>query len=551
MRQRYAFIAAIAALLLLPIVPELWLCIRHYDDLKAFASIAYYECIVGVLLWSPTLLLPRALARGWVVVFGTITWLATLVSAFQAIAVGARWDSTAHAAVMETNSFEASGFLHAFVSATSVGSLGLLSAGFAAAIVVACRSVAPARRVAACLVAAGLLGSLYGIAHAIRYGGNPVHHVHVSPDTSVSVFDAAINSYHPVLRVLITHLNYLSAHSYRLKVLHEMNQHLAELSGATPVPGATPPRVMVIVIGESASRRHWSLYGYRRNTSPELAAYGTELIVYRDVICRTVGTLNEIQGMLCTHEGLLPVFAMFTSAGYRTHWLSAQLDQGPNDVKVAALVQSCDERVFLNGAYDEKLLPLVQRAVNEPGRQLILVNLFGSHVRYEDRYPASFAVFRGDDERAHRLATYDNSVRYTDHVLAEMISILRQRNEASCFLYVSDHAEDVYDSDPDHYLFRSDSVARDAMYEIPMVVWFSPSYRKENPALVQAAAAAVGNPFQTVGLYQSLIDLARLRHPLFLPQASLFSPEYVPHERHVGAAARIYHPASGAAASAR
>jgi len=41
------------------------------------------------------------------------------------------------------------------------------------------------------------------------------------------------------------------------------------------------------------------------------------------------------------------------------------------------LVQSCDERVFLNGAFDEVLLPFVSRAAAEPGKQLIFVNLFG------------------------------------------------------------------------------------------------------------------------------------------------------------------------------
>lgn len=534
-----AFVVGLSVLGALPLLPEFWLLLGHYDDAKAFASIAYYECIASMLLLAPALVLPRRIAQGWVIVIGSVFALATLLTGFQAITVGARWDSTAHAAIFETNAFEASGFIHAFLSVGTVLWLLFVAAGFVAAIVVNIRSRPPRRRAGVALLAIGLLVSSYGIRNAIRYGGNPVHQVKVSNDTTLSVVEAGINAYHPVLRLALTHWNYVSAHAYRLRVLRETHAHLAELEGATVMPGATPPRVLLIVIGESASRRHWSLYGYHRNTTPELAALGNELLVFRDTVCRTVGTLTEIQGMLCTDAESLPVFALFADAGYKTHWFSAQLDQGPNDVKVAAIVQTCADRVFLNGAYDENLVPLVRRAVAEPGKHLILVNLFGSHVSYDDRYPARFAVFHGEGEKEHRLAAYDNTIHYTDHVLAEMISVLRERDEPSCFLYLSDHAEDVYDSDSDHYLFRSDSVATDAMYEIPLVAWFSPAYARDNPTFVATARAAQNTPFQSKGLYHTLIDLARLRHRIYDAHLSLFSPDYLVRGRHIGIS-RIY-----------
>ena len=541
-RRSGQFLAAIGVLGLLPIAPEGCLWLNGYTDLKSFASIAYYECIVSLILLCPALFLPRRLAQTWIVLLAFTIGLATLVTGFEAIAMGTRWDMTDYGAIYETNRFEAVGFVRGFATAHNLSFLGGIAAAFATAATIAFRAKRPTRTAATVALTSALLVASYGLAHAIRYGGSPVQYVRINADTVLGAIAPSRNSYHPLLQLVLTHWNYSASHRYREKVLRETSKHLGELRGAVPVPDATPPRVILLVIGESSSRRHWSLYGYRRHTNPELGRLSSELVVFRDAICRTTASLTEIQGMLCTPEATIPIFSLFSGAGYETHWFSAQFDQGPSDVKLAALVQSCDEKVFLNGAYDERLVPLVKRAASSPGKHLIVVNMFGSHIRYDDRYPKPFAVFQGTAEKEHRIAAYDNSIRYTDHVLAAMIETLREFHEPTCFLYLSDHSEDVYDSNPTKYLFRSDTVATDAMFEIPMLAWFSPEYREANAEIVHNAIAAETKPFQSVGLYHTLIDLARLRHRVFIPSRSFFSGSYAPPERHVGAAARIYYP---------
>lgn len=178
---------------------------------------------------------------------------------------------------------------------------------------------------------------------------------------------------------------------------------------------------------------------------------------------------------------------------------------------------------------------------------MIFAQLFGSHVRYFDRYPARFAVFRAADDGGPLRSSYDNSILYTDTVLANMIEMLRRRHESSCLLYVSDHGEDVLDSRPDKYLFRDETLATDPMYEVPFFVWFSPEYRRENAAFVAEVAAARNRKYQNRALYQSLLDLMRLRHPIYDPRASLFSPDYVERVRRVGVQGRVYRGGPGAA----
>jgi hypothetical protein len=54
------------------------------------------------------------------------------------------------------------------------------------------------------------------------------------------------------------------------------------------------------------------------------------------------------------------------------------------------------------------------------------------------------------------------------------------------------------------------------------------------------AAAARDRKYQTLALYQSLIELTRLTHPLFDPRACLFSTNFEERKRRVGVAGRIY-----------
>jgi heptose-I-phosphate ethanolaminephosphotransferase len=534
------FLLSLLGLGVLPLTPEVILFFRNHEDLKYFLPICYYEAIVSFLLLVPALFLGRRLARLWVAAIGGACALTTVIVGYQAATIGARWDLTAHNALMQTYPAEAWGYLRSFAAPGNLAAIGALGAGFIAAIVINVRSRPPGRRVAVVLLLAGLVVAARGVHNFIRYERVPYRLVTVPGGTTLRVAEVGINSCHPLLLFTLTHYNYRAMHAYLLRSYQRVNARRAALAGATVIPGALPPRVMVVVIGESANRLHWSLYGYARETSPRLEQLRSELLVFTDVISTCVGTEGSFEAMLTTRGLGLPIFPLFSQAGYRTHWLSAQYGQGENDVEESALVQSCDERLFLNGAYDGALVPLVRRAAAEPGRQLLFVNLFGSHVRYRDRYPARFARFHGNNVRDELRATYDNTMLYTDDVLARMIQVLKSRHEPACLLYVSDHGEDVYDSRPDRYLFRSDALATDPMYEVPFLVWLSPEYIAENADFSRAVAAARTRKYQTRALYQALIDLARLRHPLYDSKASLFSSDYVAHERRVGVAGRLY-----------
>lgn len=535
------FLLALLGLGVLPLLPEVGLWLANPSDFRTIAPILYYQGIVSFLLLLPALLLPHRLRQIWVGLFAGAVGAVTLIIGFYSAINGTRWNMTAHNALTQSNSTEAGSYLSAFIHPGVMTWIVFLGAMFTTCAVLAVRAAAPRWRQRLRVAGAGILLAAPGLALAVRGGGPPEPRLPVHGASAPHVYPIGDHLLHPFTLFAATHYNFRTIHRFYLRQFHPDQAQLAQFAGATTIPGAVSPRVLVVVIGESATRRHWSLYGYPRATTPRLAALGDAIHLFTDVVSTSVGTLESIRGILTTAGDSRPVFRLFAGAGYATHWISAQYNQGFDSLELAALVSACDDRVYLNGAHDENLLPLLATAAARPGRQMIFLHLIGSHVRYRDRYPPGHGIFKGTTANERLRADYDNSIHYTDTVLAEVVEILRKLGDSASLVYFSDHGEDVFDSRPDKYLFRDDALATNPMYEVPFFVWLSPPYLRDNPDFAHQLTAATGRPFQNRVLYHSLLSLARLAHPLYDPAADLFSPAFVAHERQVGVPSHVYH----------
>ena len=111
---------------------------------------------------------------------------------------------------------------------------------------------------------------------------------------------------------------------------------------------------------------------------------------------------------------------------------------------------------------------------------LIILHTNTSHgPDYQRQYPAPYEHFvpvcsRVEDaqkEPDHLLNAYDNTIRYTDALIADLIDSLRTITDYACtMLYVSDHGESLGENN----LFMHGVPLRMApkeQYEIPMVLW--------------------------------------------------------------------------------
>ena len=343
--------------------------------------------------------------------------------------------------------------------------------------------------------------------------------------------------------------------------LKEQKQFAAEITQTPDLPTgihtSASNRIVVLVIGESSGRTHYSLYGYPRPTTPKLDARQEDLLVFTDVIAAHAHTISALQKGLtfANHEGdpaRCSLVDVLKAAGYHTVALSNQPWLGTHETASSRLLDRADESRHFNtsntdgfyqtASYDEKLLPAFEQAVGRPGNVAIILHLMGSHTTYRMRYPSTVEAFSDTppSARQHPLTRdqiqeindYDTSIAYTDIILDRLIDCLEKSKRPSAFLYFSDHADAVYEDG--HTRGHAENAGSRYMFEIPFVVWLSPAYRQERPDFSQAVQQYTHRPWQADDLIYPVLDLAGIVFDGFKSEKSLLSPHFIREKRRMG-----------------
>ena len=309
-----------------------------------------------------------------------------------------------------------------------------------------------------------------------------------------------------------------------------------------PVRTAEAPgrEVYIYIIGEAARAMNWQLYGYDRETNPELARID-DLVVFRDMLTQSNTTHKSVPLILSSvrtdeHEELfrrkgLP--ALFNEAGFDTWFIS---NQSPQGAMIDNLAHDARHLIYIRSPRYAMQLPEEGTKVHEASHSpklLIILHCYGSHFSYHQRYPREFAHFKPDADvaisrqnREMLVNAYDNSIRYTDHFLAETIAYLRSlKDTSSALLYCADHGEDLIDDERDRFLHASPTTTAYQLY-VASLAWFSDAYRRNFPEKVAAAMANETAPATTHALFHTMADMASIQGRFISHEASLVSPEY-------------------------
>ncbi|MEK9952900.1 MAG: phosphoethanolamine--lipid A transferase [Curvibacter sp.] len=297
------------------------------------------------------------------------------------------------------------------------------------------------------------------------------------------------------------------------------------------------PRVLVLVVGETARAANWGLSGYARQTTPELTrlpvlnvdavtSCGTNTEVSVPCLFAPVGRRDYDEARIRGSESLLHLLAQ---AGVAVHWRDNQsgckgvCDGLPQDNVVALNPPGlCAEGRCL----DEGLLTgLDARLAQATGTQVWVLHMLGNHgPSYFRRYPPAFRHFQPaceqDDlrlcSREEIVNAYDNALRYTDHVLARLIGTLQQHAERvdSFMLYVSDHGESL--GEKGLYLHGMPyAIAPSEQTRVPMTMWWSTGWRAHgglDPACLRHRASA---PVQHDHVFHTVLGLLDVRSRVY------------------------------------
>ncbi len=301
--------------------------------------------------------------------------------------------------------------------------------------------------------------------------------------------------------------------------------------------------VVVLVIGESARARNFSLYGYERPTNPLLSE--TDAVALKQTrSCSTYTTASlscmlshDNAGTLFT-EQYEPLPSYLQRFGVDVIWRSRNWGEPPVKVQSyqrdSALKETCrEEGTGCEG--DEVLLSGLPERIraSTSDRVFVVLHQKGSHgPDYYSKYPPKFERFKpvcrsvelNQCSHDELLNAYDNTIVYTDYLLQRVIGMLKGFSDRpTLLLYISDHGESL----GEHGLYLHGTpytIAPDVQKEVPFIVWMSPEFKRLK-GLADSQLEAQEAHSQD-DLFHSILGAFDMRSAVYNARLDIFSGEF-------------------------
>lgn len=307
--------------------------------------------------------------------------------------------------------------------------------------------------------------------------------------------------------------------------------------------GNHKPTLLVLVVGETARAQNMAYNGYQRNTNPYTENLG--IIALQNVTSCGTATAQSLPCMFSslTHDNYNRaaadaqnnVFDVMKAAGVEVTWFDN--DGGDKDVAARLtkiVISPSDNAALCDGltCYDNVLVNKLSAKLKQDiadqmtatgdktlNNQMIALHTIGSHgPTYWQRYPENMQQFspacsRSDIDNctdAEIVNVYDNTLAYTDYVLAQTINVLQeyQENYNVGLIYLSDHGESLGENGM--YLHGTPfAIAPDEQTHVPWFMWLPQEFTQAKgidrqclAGLAQTGSFSHDNLFHTLlGLY--------------------------------------------------
>lgn len=308
--------------------------------------------------------------------------------------------------------------------------------------------------------------------------------------------------------------------------------------------GQRKPRLMIVVAGETARAENFSLGGYGRDTNPELKAKG--VLYFPETTSCGTATAVSLPCMFSVYpradyshrKGLATqnLLDVLSHAGVDVEWW----DNNTGSKRIAArvkehspLVKDDPAHCFGGECRDQVLLDHLDGWIGSVKTDTVLVlHQIGSHgPAYYLRYPEEFRRFTpecrsaefSECTREEIVNAYDNTIAYTDHILAGVIDRLQKvedRLDVS-MLYMSDHGESL--GELGLYLHGAPyMIAPSQQTHVPFVLWLG----KDAKAAYSAACLdrETTQPQSHDNLFHTVLGMMRVTTTVRDPALDLLSP---------------------------
>lgn len=324
-----------------------------------------------------------------------------------------------------------------------------------------------------------------------------------------------------------------------------------------PVPAvaaARRPLEVIAYVGESTSVMNMGVYGYPRDTTPELARLLRQdagLLLFRHVFATHAHTSRSLLEALSfgvdPREDVLPIAkrrriplpGVLAGAGVETRLISNQGQRGaweqassivfrdtPSTFRLAQELEAAGQgRPGPSRWDDEFFLSELPRQGPPAGRaRVTFLHAYAGHGPYLQNIPPRFRQLvdpmlarlpkRGilDDpgRSVDMVEAYDAAMRYVDHSVARVIQHVRRQPHPAVLVYFADHGDAAFSGrGHDSARFRHE------MLRIPFVLYFNQAARREHADLFSRyqVLARRGATATLAQLPSTLLDLLGIERP--------------------------------------
>ncbi|WP_434612991.1 phosphoethanolamine transferase [Tabrizicola sp. M-4] len=311
------------------------------------------------------------------------------------------------------------------------------------------------------------------------------------------------------------------------------------------ITAATKPVLTVVFVGETARAQNFGLNGYGRDTTPELAR--RDVLNFTDVTSCGTSTAVSVPCMMSNltrdgysydasirQENLIDVLH---HADVDVLWWDNNTgDQGTAqritetrrmtaaDDPAACAEGECTDAVFLETL--QAALPTITRDT------VLFIHMIGSHgPSYYLRYPKAEEAFTpacrtaefADCTQQEIVNAYDNSIRFTDQVIARTIDMLAaQSGVIPAVLFLSDHGESL--GEDGLYLHAAPYfMAPATQTTVPMLMWMPDSYQQAFKVNRPCLAAKTTQPQSQDSLFHTVLGLMDITTEVRNPALDLMS----------------------------
>jgi glucan phosphoethanolaminetransferase (alkaline phosphatase superfamily) len=280
---------------------------------------------------------------------------------------------------------------------------------------------------------------------------------------------------------------------------------------------------ILLILGESATKTRMQLYGYTRETTPNLNSRN-DLLVYTDVLATGLNTQPNVKtlftGKLLSGRDKVDqdIFRLAKMAGYKVYYLDNNKYQNKDPIYLIS--SQSDVYVSINrigeatALSDDKIqpdevltVPFENVLKKKDVRKLIVMHMAGSHPSQSKRYPEAFSKFP---------SYYDNSILYSDYLINLWIEMLKKSSgkvQSSVAIYVSDHGvkmppgcgfgdipslENINYGADDRYFTNQ---------AVPLILWASEGFVYKNKSKYESAISNQSKRIDHRFMYSTVSEL--------------------------------------------